>query len=123
MRASSSRRRGAELRPDRTVLVQDEVTALDRPAFSRWAMVTRAEVSIDRPAVARLIQAGKSLQFRVLEPAGAALKIYPTDPPPSDFDARNEGTRMIGFEVTVPAAAPFRRCLAQPAQFWPGVEL
>jgi hypothetical protein len=92
------------LRPDRTVLVQDEFAALDRPAAVRWAMLTRVDVRIDGPGRACLTQNEQSLEFRVLEPAAAVLKIFPPHPPPSDFDAPNEGTRMIGFEVTVPAA-------------------
>jgi hypothetical protein len=42
--------------------------------------------------------------LRVLEPKGAKLKILPTHPPPSSIDAPNEGTRMIGFETSVPAS-------------------
>jgi hypothetical protein len=96
-------RRGVALQPDRTVRVQDEVLTLDRAARIRWAMVTRSEVKIDGPGRATLTQDGKSLAFRVLEPANATLAVYPTDPPPAPTDARNAGTRMIGFEVRAPA--------------------
>jgi len=48
----------------------------------------------------------------VLEPEGAVLKIYPTDPPPREIDARNEGTRMLGFEVVV-AAGQAQRWVVQ----------
>jgi hypothetical protein len=95
-------RRGVVLQPDRSVRVQDEFTTLGRPATVRWAMVTRAEVRLEA-AGATLVQEGKKLGFRVLEPAKAKVRIYPTDPPPTALDARNEGTRMIGFEATVPA--------------------
>jgi hypothetical protein len=96
-------RRGVALDADRSVRVQDEFTTLDRTAHVRWAMVTRAQVAIDGPGRATLAQDGKTLVFRVLEPDGAKLAIYPTDPPPSPTDARNEGTRMIGFELRIPA--------------------
>ncbi len=96
--------RGVSLQADRSVRVQDEFTALAQPATIRWAMVTRATVQVEGPGRATLRQEGKTLQFRVLEPAGAALKIYPTDPPPAPTDARNEGTRMIGFEISAPAS-------------------
>ena len=79
--------------------MQDEFTALDREARVRWAMVTRADVKIDGPGRATLTQQGRSLAFRVIEPAGATLAIYPTDPPPATTDARNGGTRLLGFEV------------------------
>lgn len=115
-------RRGVVLQPDRTVRVQDEFTTLAKPANVRWAMVTLADVKIDGPGRATLMQDGKRLNFRVLEPAGAQLKIYPTDPPPSATDATNRGTRMIGFEVSVPAGSPQRLVVqlepgtAKPAQ-------
>jgi hypothetical protein len=92
-------RRGVALEADRSVRVQDEFTALDRQTRVRWAMVTRADVRIDGPGRATLIQQGRTLAFRVVEPAGATLAIYATDPPPAATDARNEGTRMLGFEV------------------------
>lgn len=96
-------RRGVALQADRSVVVQDEFTALDKAANVRWAMVTRAEVAVDGAGHAVLTQDGKKLGFRVLEPAGAVVKIYQTDPPPAATDARNPGTRMIGFEVAVNA--------------------
>lgn len=101
-------RRGVQLRPDRTVLVQDEFAAGAESASVRWAMLTRAEVRIDGPGRATLTREGRTLEFRVLEPAGAVLKIYPTDPPPAETDARNPGTRQIGFEIEAPAGAPRR---------------
>ncbi len=101
-------KRGAALQPDRSVRVQDEFTALAKPATVRWAMVTQAEVKVDGAGRATLAQAGKTLALRVLEPANAKVNIYPTDPPPSSLDARNPGTRMVGFEVQVPAGAPQR---------------
>lgn len=96
-------RRGVALQADLSVRVQDEVTALAKTASVRWAMVTRADVTLAGPGRATLTQDGQTLAFRVLEPAHATLAVYPTDPPPTAIDARNPGTRMIGFEVKVPA--------------------
>ncbi len=102
-------RRGARLLPDHTVLIQDELAALPQaPASVRWAMVTRAEVKVDGSGRATLSRDGKSLSFQVVEPANAVLKIYPTDPPPAATDAPNPGTRILGFELQVPAGAPTR---------------
>lgn len=102
-------RRGVQLRPDRTVLIQDELTAPKGEAASlRWAMVTRAEVKVNGPGSATLTRDGKTLVFRVLEPAEAELKIYSTDPPPAATDAPNPGTRILGFEVKVPAGGERR---------------
>lgn len=95
--------RGVALAADRTVIVQDEFTALAKTANVRWAMLTRAAVTIDGSGRATLAENGQKLELRVLEPATAALKIYPTNPPPSANDASNEGTQLIGFEVSVPA--------------------
>ena len=100
--------RGVALLPDRTVLVQDEFTNAGKDVRVRWAMVTQAEVKIDGPGRAMLAQAGRQLEFRVAEPASAKLVIYPTDPPPAPTDARNPGTRILGFEITVPAGAAQR---------------
>ena len=104
----ASARRGVELQSDRSVVVQDEVKALGKTANVRWAMVTRAQVKIDGAGHALLTQDGKNLGFRVREPAGAVLKIYPTDPPPAATDAPNPGTRMVGFEVAVGAGSAQR---------------
>jgi hypothetical protein len=119
------------LQADATVLVQDEIVALGNLATVRWAMVTRADVKIDGPGQATLTQAGKTLGLRVVEPAGVGLKIYPTDPPPSVNDARNEGTRLLGFEVAMtarqaqrlvvhlaPGEAPAQPPVVQPLPEW-----
>lgn len=95
-------RRGVSLQSDRSVRVQDEIATLAKTTSIRWAMVTLAEVQIDGAGRATLSQQGKRLSFRVLEPAGAALKIFPTNPPPAATDASNPGSRMIGFETNVP---------------------
>lgn len=101
-------RRGVVLQADRTVRVQDEFTAAAGAKQVRWAMVTRADVSPAAAGHATLTQAGKTLTLRVLEPAGATLRIYPTDPPPAATDAPNPGTRMVGFEVTATPGQPQR---------------
>jgi hypothetical protein len=94
--------RGVTLQPDRTVLVQDEIQALKEPATVRWAFITSAEATCDG-STALLQRNGQKLAVRVLSPAGVTVKTYQTDPPPGKFDARNEGTRMVGFEVQLPA--------------------
>ena len=102
-------RRGVELRSDRSVLVQDEIATPGGQAASvRWGMVTSAEVKMSAAGQALLTKEGRRLTLRVLEPAGAELKIFPTDPPPAATDAGNKGTRLLGFEVKVPAGASQR---------------
>jgi hypothetical protein len=97
-------KRGVGLLGGKSVLVQDEIKALAHPTDVRWAMVTGASVTLDG-ARATLKQAGKSLELQVLAPAGVRLELFPTDPPPAPFDAPNPGTRMIGFNVKLPASA------------------
>jgi len=98
--------RGVALLPDRSVLVQDEITA-GAAATVRWAMLTPAAVTVTAAGRAELAQKGKTLTFRVLEPAQAEVRIWSTDPP-TEFDAPNPGTRLVGFEVTVPAGTAQR---------------
>lgn len=108
--------RGARLIGD-AVLIQDDLTALDRPTPIRWGMVTRAEVTIESDNAAVLRQDGKSVSLRVLSPAGARLAVFDTENPPRDFDAKNPGTRMIGFEVELaPGAAETLAVFIQPGE-------
>lgn len=103
----ASARRGVGLR-DRCVLIQDEIKALDRKTVVRWGMVTRAKVKSMRGGIAELARDGKRLTLRVLAPDGVKLQIYETAQPPAVHDHANPGTRMIGFELTVPASAARR---------------
>lgn len=64
-------------------------------------------MTIDGTGHAVLTQGG-ALGFRVLEPAGTVVKLYPTDPPPAATDAPNPGTRRVGFEVAVGAGGAQR---------------
>jgi hypothetical protein len=71
-------------------------------------MVTRATVRLGATGTATLEQGGKRLTLRVLEPAGATLEVFPTDPPPSQTDAANPGTRQVGFRVAAGPRASIR---------------
>ena len=95
--------RGIALLADRSVVIEDNVTALGQPATVRWAMLTRAEVRL-QGGEAILTQAGQSLALRVLEPAGTTLETYSTEPPAA-YDAPNPGTCQIGFKVPLEAGA------------------
>ena len=103
-------RRGIRLQPDRSVVVQDEIRALDAPAGIRWAMLTRAEVKIISPREAMLQLKGEKLLLRVIEPAGVNLETFASDPPPSPFDSPNPGTRHIGFTLEAGPSQP-ERCV------------
>ena len=96
-------RRGVQLRANRSVIVQDELET-SASATVRWGMLTQAEVHDLDGGSAVLRRQGKSLTISVLSPASAELRTYETATPPSSIDHANPGTRMIGFEVKIPAS-------------------
>jgi hypothetical protein len=89
----------------RTVSVRDEIEAADTITIVRWTLLTPAQAAITGKNTAELTQHGKKLVLKVEGPAGVIMKIWPTDPPPHDYDAPNPGTTRIGFEITLPAKA------------------
>ena len=94
--------RGGAILPSGAVLIQDQLQASDTPANIRWAMATPAEVKIESERKARLIQKDKVMQFQVLTEADVKLTTFSTEPR-ADYDAENPNTRMIGFNVQLPA--------------------
>src|SRR5690554_4881014 len=79
------------------VLVQDEVTALDKPATVRWNMLTPAEVTIEDDGTAILEKDGEKLTLKVEGPKGIQLTTWSTEPT-TDYDAPNPGTVRVGFD-------------------------
>ena len=92
--------RGATLRLDGSIRIQDEITAPARGVAVRWAMFTPAKATLDG-STATLNRDGRSLQLRVISPASVTLKIVPTDPPPHDFDASNPNTQLVTFTINL----------------------
>jgi len=92
--------RGVRLLPGKRALIQDELKSGNEVASIRWAMLTGAEVEL-MGSEARLTEAGQELYLSVIEPEGAQLEIFQSDPPPNDWDASNPGTRMVGFNVNL----------------------
>ncbi len=86
-----------------SVLVQDEVKALDRAIPVRWAMATRAELTLTDSHTATLRQNGKRLRLRVLSPADAKLAVQDIGKPPHDYDVENPDTRMVVIDAPVEA--------------------
>jgi len=99
--------RGAALLPTGQVVIQDEFKAASQPAMVRWAMVTPAEVSIESNKSALLEKEGKSMHLTVFTDEDIKLRTYSTEPK-ADYDARNPGTRLIGFEVSLSAGQAAR---------------
>ncbi|MEN9841508.1 MAG: hypothetical protein RL376_1308, partial [Verrucomicrobiota bacterium] len=97
-------RRGVALLPDRSVLIQDEITGGTAPtATVRWAMLTPATVTTSG-STATLTRDGKTLALRVLEPAGTTVETYSTQPPAA-HDEPNPGTVLVGFRLPLSAGA------------------
>ena len=99
--------RGASLLPGGQVIIQDEVKATNRPGTVRWAMVTPAEVSIQGKKNALLKKDGKAMRLTVLTDEEIQLRTYSAEPK-ADYDARNPGTRLVGFEVSLSAGKAAR---------------
>ncbi|HQA41362.1 MAG TPA: hypothetical protein PLK09_08730, partial [Verrucomicrobiota bacterium] len=84
-----SARRGVALLPSGCVVIQDELGGLKPGAQVRWGMVTRArpgETGSDR---LQLTERGKSLELRILKPAGAAWKTVDIETPRNEWDSPN----------------------------------
>ncbi len=94
--------RGASLLASGTILIQDELQAGGQPVTVRWNMVTPAKVDIKSDKSAVLSQKNKTMQFDVVTEAVVKLATYSTEPR-TQYDAGNGDTRMIGFDVELPA--------------------
>ena len=94
--------RGIAIVDNKYVTVRDEIETSNSETVIRWNMVTSANVTITDKNTAILTKNGKTLSFRVKEPASVTMKTWNTVPSNS-YDAANPGTTMVGFEVTVPA--------------------
>ena len=70
----------------------------EQPTVVRWTMCTNAEVERLNNRELLLKQQGKSLILRASK--GAKAFVISNDPP-HDYDAPNEGSRRVGFEVKV----------------------
>lgn len=90
-----------ELRPDRSVTIEDRLTGGAQAARVRWGMVTDAVLKGGDSEPAWLEKNGKSLRIELAAPGNPRLESWPANPPPSDFDAPNPGVSVIGFTVPV----------------------
>ena len=96
----SSAVRGMALVNNTYVLVRDEIINASEQADLRWAMVTHDNIEITGPGTALIRKDGKQLQFKIVSPSNTKIKTYTTDPQ-NDYEKKNPGTKMIGFEVNL----------------------
>jgi hypothetical protein len=94
--------RGIAIVDKQYVTVRDEIETLANETTVRWTMLTSADVKITGGNTAELTKNGKKLILKVGEPAKITMKTW-TTVPPHDYDARNPGTSLIGFEAIVPS--------------------
>jgi hypothetical protein len=91
--------RGIALVDDRYVMIRDEIVNQDSVSQVRWGMVTCDSVRI-QGIRAVIMKEGKSLIFQIRHPEHVNVHVYPTDPG-NDFEDKNPGTVIIGFEVSL----------------------
>lgn len=89
--------------PDRSVLIQDEITGAKTGLPVRWQMVTRAQV---RPAGRRveLRQEGRTLHASLQQPADATFSVSDAQPPDDGVNQKNPNTRILTVNTTMPAS-------------------
>jgi hypothetical protein len=89
------------LKNDKFLQVEDEVSTNDKEAHVRWTMVTPATVKILNSSSIELTQKGIKKILKVTSNFPFELKTWNSEDPGTDFDAKNPGTIMIGFESKV----------------------
>ncbi len=100
---ASSVRRGFALLDRSRVLIEDRFTGVPAGRVLRWAMHTRASVTVNGGA-ARLTQNGKQLEAQILHPAGASFVAEPATPSGPGGQNPNLGvTRLLVRHTTVSA--------------------
>jgi hypothetical protein len=91
------------LKDDSYLEIEDVIVTNDKDAKVRWTMVTPAEVRILDSQTIELSQKREKKRMRVTSQHPFELKIWNSEDPGTDYDAKNPGTIMIGFESEVPA--------------------
>jgi hypothetical protein len=88
---------------NKTLLVEDEIATNEKEALIRWKMATPATVKILDNSTIELTQKGKTKILKVTSNFPFELKTWNSEDPGTDYDQKNPGTIMIGFESQVPA--------------------
>jgi len=90
--------RGISIVDNKYVMIRDELVNIDTSGKLRWSMVTPEDIKITDHNSAVIRKGNKSLKFQVMSPINVEVRTYSTDPP-NDFEDKNPGTKMIGFEI------------------------
>ncbi|MGN8054957.1 heparinase II/III domain-containing protein [Pedobacter sp. 22163] len=94
--------RGVALINKKTVLIRDEITVGNNDVTLRWSMVTPATVHIIDKHTIELSYKSKKCYLFVDTKSEVKMKTWSTDPG-TDYDAKNPGTSIVGFEVRLKA--------------------
>lgn len=96
--------RGVALINKKTVLIRDEITVGNADVTLRWSMVTPATVNIIDKHTIELNYKNKKCYLFVDAQSEVKIKTWSTDPL-TDYDAKNPGTSIAGFEVRLKAGS------------------
>lgn len=99
----NSAMRKVVLKDEKYLQVEDEISTNNKEALVRWTMVTPANVKIIDSSTIELTQKGKKKLLKVSSEFPFELKTWNSADPGTEYDAKNKGTIMIGFESHVPA--------------------
>jgi len=99
----SSAVRKVVLKNTNSLVVEDEIVTNEKEALIRWNMVTPATVKILDSSTIELTQKGKKKILKVTSENPFELKTWNSEDPGTDYDQKNPGTIMIGFESKVQA--------------------
>ncbi|QNR86692.1 heparinase II/III family protein [Pedobacter riviphilus] len=123
--------RGVALVDKKTVLIRDEITVGNTDVTLRWSMVTPATVEIINGHTIELSYKNKKCYLTVDAESKVKMKTWSTDPV-TDYDAKNPGTSIVGFEVRLKADSeqaisvfldaenpPQKNFSAKPIASWP----
>jgi hypothetical protein len=99
-------RRGFVFRSGSHVLIRDEIEGLRAGDTVRWAMLTKAEISLSdtNGGEAVLSEDGQKLRVALLSSVAARFEVVTTQPSESSYDAPNPGARLLIVNLTAPAS-------------------
>jgi hypothetical protein len=86
---------------NRSVLIHDEIFGAKAGLSVHWQMVTYANIKVDK-VLAQLHQNGRTLNARIISPAGAQFEIASAQPPDDGVNQRNPGAQILAVNVAVP---------------------
>ncbi|MBN2030577.1 heparinase II/III family protein [bacterium] len=90
--------RGIAIVNSQYVVIRDEVLNTDVKSRVRWGMMTHDTIEKIDDQTVIIHKDNQSLMLKVVQPENAEIQTYSTDPK-NDFEDKNPGTLMVGFET------------------------